>query len=194
MSLVFFDVDGTLTSRDTILPLGLFLARTRQRKYFRMAALVFWMALLKLRVLSNHEFKQKFCQALLKGESEKRIEELSAMFASRYLEGVLNEHVVEALRRHQYDGDEVYLVSSNFAFWVRPLHQKWHCCGAIATNAEVREGVFTGRIEGQSCDGEEKLARVLALFDRDLVRGATAYGDSRGDCRLLGFVKRAVWI
>jgi HAD superfamily hydrolase (TIGR01490 family) len=193
MSLVFFDFDGTLTTRDTVWPLGVFLARSRRLAYPRIAAVLLWMVFLKLRVLSNHEFKQKFCRLLLKGESARGLEKRLQIFANGYLEGLLNRGVVDTLRRHQLNGDDVYLVSSNFSFLLLSLSERWNI-GVIATNLEVKEGVFTGRIDGVTCDGKEKLARVLELFDVDAVRAATAYGDSRGDRELLAFVKTPVWI
>ena len=194
MSLVFFDFDGTLTRRDTILPFGFFLARAKPKKYLEMVHLVLLMIFLKLRILSNHEFKEKFCSSFLRGESEKEIEDLSRIFADRYLKGILNWPVVEALRNHQQRGDEVYLVSSNFTFLLRPLQQTWTSSGVIATDPEIKAGRFTGRISGRACDGPEKLSRVLARFGRERVREATAYGDSRSDRHLLSYVKKAVWV
>jgi len=194
MSLVFFDFDGTLTKRDTILPFGFWLARSKSKTRFRMAALLFLMGLLKFRFLSNHQFKEKFCRLLLKGESEKRVDELSLAFLANYVERSLNSSVVSVLLEHQEKGDVVYLVSSNFTFLLRPLQTRWNSSGVIATDLEVEAGRFTGQIHGRACDGAEKLARVIELFGKDLVKEATAYGDSRGDRPLLDFVKTAVWV
>jgi phosphatidylglycerophosphatase C len=152
------------------------------------------MICLKSRILSNHKFKENFCSSFLKGESEKEIEDFAKIFAVRYLEGILNRPVVEALLTHQQRGDEVYLVSSNFTFLLRPLQQMWNSRGVIATDLEIKAGRFTGKISGRTCDGPEKLSRVLALFGREHVREATAYGDSRSDRHLLAFVKTAVWV
>jgi phosphatidylglycerophosphatase C len=195
MTLVFFDFDGTLTTRDTIFPFGFFLARSQRSKtILKTAQLVWWMTLLKSGVISNHEFKQQFCRSFLKGESERAIEDLSKAFIAEYVTGILNGAVVDALHRHQQTGDQVYLVSSNFAFLLRPLQQMWNSNGVIATNPEVKLGRFTGRLSGPTCDGPEKLSRVLDLFGWERVKAATAYGDSRGDVPLLSFVKKAVWV
>ena len=194
MSLAFFDFDGTLTKRDSILPFGLCLARAKQNKRGGTAHFALLMICLKSRMLSNHQFKESFCRSFLAGESEKEIDDFSRMFTARYLEGILNRPVVEALRSHQQKGDEVYLVSSNFTFLLRPLQLTWNSSGVIATDLEVRAGRFTGRINGRTCHGPEKLSRVLAVFDSERVRQATAYGDSRSDRHLLSFVKTAVWV
>jgi phosphoserine phosphatase len=64
----------------------------------------------------------------------------------------------------------------------------------IATNTEVDEGRFTGRISGRACDGSEKLGRVVAQFGERAVKDATAYGNGTGDRQLLAYVKKAVWV
>jgi len=193
MSLAFFDFDGTLTRRDTILPFAFFIARTRPGRRWRVAHLMFWLLLLKVRLISNHRFKAQFCSLLLQGEARKQMDDLALAFATHHVEKALNAPVVAALRNHQQEGDEVYLVSSNFSFLLRPLQAAWALRGIVATEVEIEGGRCTGRIAGQVCDGAEKLSRVLALFNAERVREATAYGDSRGDRALLAFVKRAVW-
>jgi HAD superfamily hydrolase (TIGR01490 family) len=194
MGLVFVDFDGTLTTRDTTLPFGFFLARRRPRRYARMVHLIWLIMRLKLRTFSNHTFKEKVCGLLLKGESEVEIGTISEEFARHYVAKSLNGSVAEAMRAHQMNGDDVYLVSSNFAVLLRPLQRAWSLSGVIATDPEVRSGRFTGRLCGQACDGPEKLSRVVARFGRERVREATAYGDRRSDRYLLSVVSRAVWV
>jgi phosphatidylglycerophosphatase C len=194
MSLVFFDFDGTLTKRDTLLSLGLFLARTKPNRFRKTAYIVFMFGLLKSRVITNDRFKRGFCRVLLSGESGKELKTRCRRFTDEYVQHVINQSVLEILQKHRRQGDDVYLVSSNFSFVLQPLQKMWSTSGVLATEAEVEGGRFTGRLLGRSCDAQEKLDRVLQCFDRDSVREATAYGDSRGDRQLLAFVRNAVWV
>jgi phosphatidylglycerophosphatase C len=194
MSLVFFDFDGTLTRRDSILPFGVFVASTQPARQLKIAHLLLLMTMLKSRMISNHVFKERLCVLLLKGQSEAAMDRIARAFAEVRLGRMLNDPMVEALRRHRQQHDDVYLVSSNFSLVLRPFERLWNAQGVIATDPEVVQGRFTGRILGRSCDGEEKLSRVLAAFGDERVRSATAYGDSRGDRPLLGYVKRAIWV
>ena len=194
MSLVFFDFDGTLTRRDSILPFGMFVAPTRPPKHLTIARLLLLSALLRSRVISNHVFKERLCALLLKGESEAAMDRIALAFAETHLMNMLNDPIVDELHRHREQRDDVYFVSSNFSLVLRPFEKLWNAQGVIATEPEVIGGRFTGRISGRACDGEEKLSRVLAAFGEDRVRSATAYGDSRGDRPLLAYVKRAIWV
>ena len=61
----------------------------------------------------------------------------------------------------------------------------------LATRLGVGGGLLTGRIEGQNCRGAEKYARLVGWLRSEGLRGGAhqpvlwAYGNSRGDLRLL---------
>jgi phosphatidylglycerophosphatase C len=195
VSLVFFDFDGTLTTRDTVWPFGLFLAKgadgDRSVKALRLLVLL---AFLKFRVLSNDQFKRRFCDLLLRDRSEKEMHAIAEAFAASVGDTIVNRELVAALRQHQQNGDEVYILSSNFSFLLQPWQQAWGAAGVIATEAETTQGRFTGRIVGRACDGREKLSRALAVFGRERLEQATAYGDSRSDRYIMDYVKKAIWV
>jgi len=193
MSLVFFDFDGTLTTSDTIWPFASLLCGNGGRHASRHSVLCSLLTL-KLRLTSNHQFKEQLLQKLVQGQPETFIRKQTDEFHASQLEPVLNHSVVRSLLDHVDQGDQVYLVSSNFDFFLEPLLCRWRLKGIFATQAEVRYGYFTGRIVGRACDGEEKLDRVRSHFDERSIREAVAYGDSRGDAALLASVGTAHWI
>jgi len=194
MRLVLFDFDGTLTTRDTIRPFASFLCEACGRPGITRAAVDLSLLLLKLRLTSNHAFKQQLLKLLVQGEPARRVEELVVQFHTTHLESILNRPVVDSLLGHCAAGDDVYLVSSNFDFFLEPLQKRWSLKGILATQTEVRDGRFTGRVLGPACDGREKLTRVIASFGERSAREAVAYGDSRGDSFLLDFVKTGHWV
>ena len=194
MSLVFFDFDGTLTTRDTVWPFASFLWANCGRRRGARASILLSLMKLKLHLTSNHGFKVQFMRRLVQGESQRGIEGLTACFHETRLEPILNRAVVRSLLDHVEQGDEVYLVSSNFDFFLRPLQERWKVQGIFATHTEVLDGQFTGRIQGQACDGKEKLERVVACFGERRTRQAIAYGDSRSDSFLLDYVKTGHWV
>ena len=64
--------------------------------------------------------------------------------------------------------------------------------GALATRLQVGGGLLTGRFDGQNCRGAEKYARLVAWLRSEGLNGSGAaqpilwaYGNSRGDLRLL---------
>jgi phosphatidylglycerophosphatase C len=192
--LVFFDFDCTLTTRDTIWPFVTFLLNHRPYKQTtRIVALVLTL-MLRLRLIANDVFKKYFAWLLLRGESEQSMMRVVARFHDMHLASILNQCVMDCLVRHGTEGKDVYLVSSNFDFVLNPLKEPWKLKGILATQAEVVNGVFTGRLVGRNCHGKEKVSRVIAEFGEDRAKEAIAYGDSVSDLLLLNFVNVGYWI
>jgi phosphatidylglycerophosphatase C len=194
MSLVLCDFDGTLTTRDTILPLGFFLRRANRTPVTHLAHVAAALFLLKLRVASNDHLKKEFCRRLLSGQTEEHVDRLSSEFAASYVTNILRDRMVRLLEQHRQKGDDVYLVSSNFDFVLRPLLERLSATDIIATEPEITNGRYTGRLARPACARAEKLTRVVARFGAERVRDAVAYGDSDDDRALLEFVKTPVWV
>ena len=194
MSLAFFDFDGTLTTKDTILSLGLLLVEGKKSKVMTKVALLILLSMTKYHMITNHIFKILFCRLLLMDRDEKEVENLLMKFFEKYLPEILDPWVMESLWHHRKCGDEIYLVSSNFDFFLRSLLPRWGIKGVIATSVEIVEGRFTGRLLGMTCHGKQKLIRVLDCFDASRVREAVGYGDSCSDLYLLQYVSRGYLI
>lgn len=104
-------------------------------------------------------------------------------FAQRTVpEHVLPRVYAEALARiewHRGRGDLVFLVSSSPREFITQLGSLLGVDGVAATEAELREGRYTGRIL-RFCHGEAKAAEVRELADANDVdlSQSFAYGDS----------------
>ncbi len=194
MRLVFFDFDGTLTTTDTLWPLACLLSEGHRHRRAMRTAVLLSLVQLKLGLMTNTSFKKRFLQLTLQDESKSRIDGLAQKFHEAKLDPMLNRDVFQELAKHTAAGDHVYLVSSNFDFFLEPLRERWNLKGIFATRAEVMESKFTGQILGRACHGKEKLARVLACFGEKQIREAVAYGNSRSDWFLLNFVQTANWV
>jgi len=194
MSVAFFDFDGTLTTHDTIWPFALFLSEAGRGHAGDRLRLALSLLRLKLRFSSNHAFKQDYARILLQGRDVKSIKALVERFHHERLTPLLNRQVRRALESHVVAGDAVYLVSSNFEFFLKPLEKPWGLSGVLATQAETADGLFTGRLSGRACEGPEKLSRAIDCLGESSVRASVAYGDSAGDKCLLGGVGTPVWV
>ena len=146
------------------------------------------MALVKARVISNHQLKERCAAVLLAGEKECRVGAIIRAESGDRIAGWFDAELVGLLRRIQETGANVFLVSSNLDCYLRPLGELWGLRGVIATRAEVVDGRFTGRLVGATCIGPEKVARVIEAVGADEARAGAAFGDSRGDEELLNYV------
>ena len=96
------------------------------------------------------------------------------------------------LDRHLAAGDFCVIASASPQPLVEAAARALGAQRAVGTRAEVRDGRFTGRLEGPFCHGRGKLARLrVELGPADLSR-ASAYSDSMSDLPLLSAAGRPV--
>jgi HAD superfamily hydrolase (TIGR01490 family) len=112
-------------------------------------------------------------------------------------EPVLRPHVyreaVELAASHADRGEPVYFVSAALEEVVETIARKLGFAGVIASRAEVRDGVYTGRLERRlfgatKAEALEELAQANGL---DLA-ASTAYSDSHTDLPFLEAVGHPV--
>ena len=97
-------------------------------------------------------------------------------------------------RLHLDAGQRVWLVTAAPVELGAVIAQRLGLTGAIGTVAEIRDGVYTGRLVGDMMHGPAKAAAITDLAAKeglDLARCA-AYSDSINDLPMLAAVGRAV--
>jgi HAD superfamily hydrolase (TIGR01490 family) len=96
----------------------------------------------------------------------------------------------ELVRGHLRAGDLCAIVTATNSFVTRPIADEFGIRHLIATEPEIRDGRFTGRVAGTPCFREGKIERVegwLAGLGRvaDEFGRSTFYSDSHNDLPLL---------
>jgi phosphatidylglycerophosphatase C len=192
-----FDVDGTLTRRDCVVPFLRQVAGTGVlgRRLASQAVTVATLA----RRRDRDGLKSAATAAAFTGQPLDRIEQLGAEFAESVFATGLRADTVAQLVEHRERGDTVLLVSASFEVYLRPLAGLLGADDVLAARLEVAaDGMLTGRLDGPNCRGPEKVRRLHAwLDDHAGGRGAvhvTAYGDSPGDRELLNDADVAHWL
>ena len=181
-----FDVDGTLTTRDSMVP---FLERLAGR--VRLAAGIarqpIAVAGAALR-LDRDRFKAVAVRAAYTGREVHAVEALGREYAAVIETTMLRDDTLARLRWHQEQGHRIVLVSASLGAYLHPLAASLRLDHVICTEAVVgSDGRYTGEMIGGNCRGPEKARRLHEWMDRTGLRRATvwAYGDSRGDRELL---------
>ncbi len=131
--------------------------------------------------------------AAVQGHPREDLTSLNDDILPRLLNSVRPEtrRVVE---RHHDAGRDTYIVSASPIEIVDPLASALGMTGAIATESEVVDGRYTGRLLSEFCYGPGKVSRVRATAEErgyDL-RLCYAYSDSHSDLPLLELVGHPV--
>lgn len=181
MRLALFDFDGTLTTRDSLMP---FLRHVVGTPRFVAGLVVLTPPLLSyaLGTLRNDVAKQRVLGRFLGGRERAEIEAAGRAFARDHLPGLLRASTLAALQAHQEAGDICVLVSASLDVYLQPWADQHGLdavlCSSLESNPQQR---VTGRLQPANCHGPEKARRISAWLDGRRPDHITAYGDSRGD-------------
>jgi len=186
-----FDVDGTLTTTDCVVP---FLRRAAGWR-LPLALVRRPGALAAALVRRDRDRLKELACASLAGKDAGRLERLGAAFADEFVTQQLRPDTTARLRRHRELGHTVILASASLEAYLTALGEALGVDGVVCTRLERdAEGRLTGRLDGPNCRGPEKARRVRAWLATSGLDGAElwAYGDSPGDAELLAAADHAV--
>jgi HAD superfamily hydrolase (TIGR01490 family) len=191
-----FDFDGTLTNGGSVFP---FLLAMRGTGTVLRAVVALSPQLLRAALVGGSaadRVKEKLFNRLLGGLPVEEVDERSVQFAALHLARHLRSDTRHRLEWHQRQGHHVVIVSASPECYVRPAGAQLGVDGVVATRLAVGGGgLLTGGYEGKNCRGAEKYARLRA---HDLLSNGGdqpelwAYGNSRGDLRLLNAADHGV--
>ena len=194
-SLAVFDLDKTLTIRDTYL-LYLFTAlKTYPTRIFRCIVLPIHTIAFLCGFRGNAWLKERFLGAVLAGRTISEIQRINEQFLHRLLKGGMNHSTLDLLEHHRNKGDRLVLLSASLDLYVNDIGNALGFDQILATRAEVSEDVLTGKLAGPNLKGPEKVRALKSLLGnaRDDLE-ITAYGDHKSDVDLLGWVDHGFWI
>lgn len=178
-----FDFDGTLTTRDTLVP---FLAYATSRRRLASAVgrdLAPVLAEARRRGLRDAG-KERLLARLFAGEEHERLVRVGEAYADR-LHARLRPSMLDRIEWHRSQGHELVIVSASLHYYLDPLGERLGFDEVIAVSLEVDEqGRLTGRLAGPNVRGEEKVVRLRSWMGDDPDE-LWAYGDSSGDAHLL---------
>ncbi len=190
-SIAFFDLDGTLTSKDTLIEVLKF-AKGRPRFYLGLVALSPVLMAYKMRLLSNQYAKEKMLAHYLKGMPVETFNALCKEFALTRLPRLFRKNALSELRRHLQNNTHVVIVSASPENWIQPWCQQFNI-QCIATRLAVRDGRITGKIAGRNCHGNEKVRHILKKYNLTHYSKIYAYGDSPDDLPMLSLATESFY-
>jgi phosphatidylglycerophosphatase C len=186
-----FDVDGTLTTRDCVVP---FLRRAAGRR-LPLALVRRPVSLAAALARRDRDALKDLACLSLAGLEAAALDRLGATFARDFVTPRLRPDTTARLRRHRELGHAVILASASLEQYLVPLGRALEVDGVVCTLLERDDdGRLTGRLVGANCRGPEKARRVQAWLAEAGLDGALlwAYGDSPSDAELLASADRAV--
>ena len=179
-----FDFDGTITDRDMFFGFLLYV-KGAFKTYLKLFSLTPFFILYLIKVIPREKIKEKVISAVLGGIKESELEVLGKKYAKEVIPLCLKKTVFALLKEHQKKGERVLIVSASIPYYLIPWAEDQGIAEVFCTKIEVKEGIVTGKLQGNNCWGPEK-ERLLreVLFPRKSFE-IFAYGNSRGDQEML---------
>jgi phosphatidylglycerophosphatase C len=187
-SLVLFDFDGTITTKDTLAEFIKFYRgnlRYHTGLFILSPILVAYVA----KLMPNWKSKQYFLSWFLKNENILEFEAKCRDFLKTKLPALIRPGALQAIEDYKKRGATVAVVSASAENWVKPWCDQ-HGLICLATNLEVKDNKLTGKFKGKNCHGPEKVDRITNRFKISDFDEIIAYGDSSGDREMLALAHK----
>jgi len=167
-----FDLDGTLTFKDTYVQFLLYCFKKHPARLLRGVNLLVYLAMYKSGLRTNHWLKARYLKTVAAGIALEKFESLCEEFCHRTIENNIKPKAMHEIERLREAGYVVHLL-----------------CTASAVDGS---GCITGEIDGKNCIGAEKARRVTALMEASgWVAIDSAYSDDRVDLPLFEMATHA---
>lgn len=192
MKLALFDLDHTLLNTDSDHSWGEFLvnealvdpihhSRMNDKFYEDYKAG-------QLDPIAYNEFVFEF----LNKHDQVYLTELHQLFMQKVIRAQMRPKGFEAIKKHQALGHAIVGITATSDFITAPIFREFGITEIIATNAEVVDGKYTGKVTGIPCYQKGKLARLDQWLDGREVEESWAYSDSINDRFLLEYATHAI--
>ena len=190
MALALFDLDNTLLADDSDFLWGCFLVEkglVEQSTYD--AANQRFYTEYKLGTLDIYEFLAFSLKPLTQYPVEK-LNVLHDEFMQKHIKPVMTKKGIEQIQYHRDIGDTTVIITATNSFVTGPIAKAFLVDALIATEPEIIDGKYTGKVAGTPCFQEGKITRLqqwLESTSHDL-ENSTFYSDSHNDLSLLKYV------
>ena len=137
----------------------------------------------------------EFALSTIKGKKPEDIEDLLSKFLSSVIEPMINIYALRLLHNHHHNNDVMLLASATNSVIVNPIAKRLGFENIVATEVEIIDGVYSGKVRGIPALGEGKLQKVrewMSISNIHDFKNATFYSDSINDFPLLSVVKNPI--
>ena len=181
--IAFFDFDGTITTKDTLLEFIKF-SKGPFRFWLGFALTSPWILAWKGKLISNQRAKEQVLRFFFRHCPLPRFQEECDRFSSEALPALIRPKALQEIARLQTAGAAVVIVSASPGNWIRGWADGINAA-LIATRLETSAQKLTGKIEGSNCHGTEKVRRIQQEYDLSVYTEIYTYGDTSGDQPML---------
>ena len=192
--LALFDLDGTITRHDTLLPyLGGFLRRRPGRLLYVPQALP-PLVRFALGRAGRGELKAAWIRVVLGRSTRAELQAWTARFVPQLIGHGLMADALAAIEGHQRAGDHLVLLSASPDLYVPAIGRALGFDQVLCTGVEWNGEHLSGRLTTPNRRGAEKARCLETLRQQHAALPIVAYANGAGDLEHLALADRAVLV
>jgi phosphatidylglycerophosphatase C len=182
--IAFFDFDGTITTKDTLLEIIKF-QKGKFRFYLGFLLNSPFLILYKMKIISNQRAKERILTHFFSKMSLPAFQEKCDVFALTVIPTLVRAKAMIEIEKLQSTNTDIVIVSASAENWIIEWCKK-NNLQLAGTRLATRGVHLTGKIDGINCYGEEKVRRIKERYDLSQYQEIYCYGDTNGDKPMLG--------
>ncbi|GAA0115827.1 HAD-IB family hydrolase [Clostridium senegalense] len=189
--LAIFDIDYTITKRETLLELYMFMIK-KSPKFIKYAPRnIISTLLFALRLKDAGKSKETFIR-FIDGIKEDEMQELVKEFYEKRLCNILYQDAIDMMKKLKKEGCKIYLISASAEFYINEFYKIKEVDKVIGTRFKVENNIHRPIIDGTNCKGEEKVKRLMEEIKKEGIevdfKNSYMFSDSLSDLPLLNLV------
>lgn len=189
--LAIFDVDYTLTKRETLMEFYLFMLRKNPKIIIHFPKSLVSVFFYVFKVFNAAKAKENFI-AFIDGIEEVRMKKLVEEFYEKKLSKIFYKDAIETMKKLKKRGCKIYLISASAEFYLNELYKVEEVDKVIGTKFTCENGVYRKKIVGENCKGEEKVKRLMRVLKEENIevdfKNSYMFSDSLSDMPLFKLV------
>ena len=189
-----FDLDGTVTRRDTYIAFLAAFLRAHPGRLPATVMLPFATVMHLAGMRDNTWLKRFFLRTVMRGAAREEVDRCAGVFLDRLLKSGINPGALAAIARHKKDQHYLVLVTASFDFYARELGRRLGFDEVICPHA-VRDANdrLTGELVDGNCYGSRKVQYLESWFAAHPGPWhTTAYSDHHSDLPMLEWADQGV--
>jgi phosphatidylglycerophosphatase C len=192
--LALFDLDGTITRHDTLLPYLCGFLRRRPERLLRLPQVLPALGRFALRRADRGALKAAWIASVLGGCTRAELAAWTARFVPQLIGHGLIADAVATIEAHQRAGDYLVLLSASPDLYVPAIGRALGFAQVVCTGVEWNGEYLSGRLATPNRRGAQKARCLEALRQEHPSLPIVAYGNAAGDLEHLALADRAVLV
>ena len=189
--LAIFDVDYTITKRETLAEFYFFMLRKNPKYIKYLPKSIFSSIFYIFKIYDASKAKKTFIR-FIDGIEENKMKEIVKEFYEKRLSKILYKDAIDTIKKMKAKGYKIYLISASAEFYLSEFYNIKEVDKVIGTRFIKENGLHRNQMLGENCKGEEKVRRLKEVLLKGNIdvdfESSYMFSDSLSDLPLFNLV------